>query len=79
MPKKQAKPKQEVPEPSVEDVEVSGKFMLRIPPALHKTLAERAKKEGVSLNYLVGCMLSEEMGAVHERQRIARWLWDSTK
>lgn len=39
----------EIPLPSYPD-EFSGKFVLRIPRSLHRTLAESAKREGVSLN-----------------------------
>ncbi|MCL2638789.1 MAG: type II toxin-antitoxin system HicB family antitoxin [Oscillospiraceae bacterium] len=38
-----------IPEPSrLEDF--SGQFKLRIPKSLHKTLAERSKQEGISMN-----------------------------
>ena len=46
-----------IPEP-VEEDEFSGKFNLRIPQSLHRTLALKAKKEGVSLNQFAMCLLA---------------------
>jgi len=40
------------------DQEYSGRFVLRIPSYLHQRLAERAMREGVSLNQYVGTLLS---------------------
>jgi predicted HicB family RNase H-like nuclease len=37
----------------------SGKFMVRIPPELHKRLAELAAEEGVSINRLVSARLAK--------------------
>jgi predicted RNase H-like HicB family nuclease len=49
---------QPVPEPSqIEDF--SGKFVLRIPRGLHKSLDREAKRQGVSLNQYVLHLLSE--------------------
>jgi antitoxin HicB len=49
---------QTVPEPSlIEDF--SGKFVLRIPRSLHRSLDREAKKQGVSLNQYVLHLLSE--------------------
>lgn len=45
------------PEP-IADRTYSGKFMVRIPPEVHRTLAMRAAEEGVSLNRLVSARLS---------------------
>jgi len=43
-----------IPEPSVETVpSYSGKFLVRVAPAVHKAASERAKKEGISLNQYV--------------------------
>jgi predicted HicB family RNase H-like nuclease len=36
----------------------SGKFLVRIPPEVHKSLALKAAEEGVSLNRLVSAKLS---------------------
>ena len=41
----------DIPEPATEDAnQYSGQFKLRIPKVLHKTLAEHAKHEGISMN-----------------------------
>ena len=38
--------------------EYSGKFMVRIPRSLHRTLAHAAKQEGVSLNQYIASLLA---------------------
>ncbi len=50
----------DIPEPT--DEIYSGKFTLRVPKTLHKQLAERADKEGVSLNQLAMSLLSYQSG-----------------
>jgi antitoxin HicB len=40
----------------------SGKWVLRAPRSLHRSLAERAKREGVSLNMLAVTLLAEGLG-----------------
>jgi len=47
----------EIPPPRT-DEEYSGKFMTRIPKYLHRRLAEKARREGVSLNQYVESILS---------------------
>ncbi|MCQ2551049.1 MAG: toxin-antitoxin system HicB family antitoxin [Clostridia bacterium] len=48
----------QIPEPS--DIsQYSGQFKLRIPKSLHKSLAEQAKAEGVSLNQFCVYKLSK--------------------
>ena len=47
-----------VPEPSLEETEYSGHFVVRIPKQLHRDLALRAKKNGVSLNQYVSTSLA---------------------
>ncbi len=47
----------EIPLPSFPE-EYSGRFVLRIPPSLHRTLAERAKREKMSLNQYVTMRLT---------------------
>ncbi|MBK6759041.1 MAG: type II toxin-antitoxin system HicB family antitoxin [Moraxellaceae bacterium] len=42
----------EVPAPN-SNADVSGKFLVRLPKSLHAQLANRSKREGVSLNTLV--------------------------
>lgn len=39
----------EIPEPFA-DLEYSGQFKLRIPKALHRSLAQHSKEQGVSMN-----------------------------
>jgi antitoxin HicB len=47
-----------IPEPSDED-DFSGKFVLRIPKSLHRSLAFQAQRQGVSLNHYASYLLSE--------------------
>jgi hypothetical protein len=42
----------------------SGRFLTRVPKQLHARLAKLAEREGVSLNSLVQCYLSECVGGV---------------
>jgi len=49
---------EEVPEP-LATKPFSGRFMLRIPPELHRDLALRAAEAGVSLNRLVSSKLAQ--------------------
>ena len=51
-----------IPEPT--DVNsYSGQFKLRLPKSLHKTLAERSRQEGVSMNQYCLYLLSSGAGA----------------
>ena len=59
---------EEIPEPTkIEDF--SGKFVLRIPRSLHRTLDHEARKQGVSLNQYVLHILSERhhFGALQDK------------
>ena len=47
----------EIPEPSYPE-EYSGKFNLRLPRSLHRSLVEAARREGVSLNQYVVAVLA---------------------
>ena len=49
-----------VPEPVTD--EFSGQLRIRIPKTLHRTLAERAKEEKVSLNQYINYQLSRGVG-----------------
>ncbi|GBF33984.1 hypothetical protein DCCM_3095 [Desulfocucumis palustris] len=49
-----------VPEPITD--EFSGQLRIRIPKTLHRTLAERAKEEKVSLNQYINYQLSRGVG-----------------
>ena len=50
-----------IPEP-IADRAYSGKFMVRVPPGTHRSLALQAAEAGVSLNRLVSARLSEGSG-----------------
>lgn len=47
----------EIPEPNTLEY-YSGQFKLRLPKSLHKELAERSKKEGISMNQYCLYLLS---------------------
>ncbi len=49
----------EIPEPARGIDEYSGKLNIRIPKSLHRTLAEKAKEEKVSLNQYISYKLSQ--------------------
>ena len=49
-----------IPEPNATEL-YSGQFKLRIPRSLHRSLAERAKKEGVSMNQYCLYLLSRQI------------------
>jgi antitoxin HicB len=52
-----------VPPPTVDaSGSYSGKWVLRTPKSLHRSLAERARQEGVSLNALAVAMLAQGLG-----------------
>ena len=56
-----------VPEPNAA-ASYSGKFVTRIPKSLHMTLAETARREGVSLNQFVLTKLAEAVGGNQARK-----------
>lgn len=56
--KDMAKNKEEIPEP-LSNRKFSGKFMVRVPPEVHRKLAIEAQEEQVSLNRLVSSKLSK--------------------
>ena len=60
----------EVPEPS-DAREFSGKFVLRIPKSLHRSLALEARREGVSLNQNIMTRLAVHTGASESMAKIA--------
>lgn len=51
---------------------VSGKFVQRLPKSLHAKLAERARREGVSLNTLVLTLIAESLGRREGRETGSR-------
>ena len=50
-----------IPEPMGKE-EFSGKFLVRLPKSLHRTLAQISKREGVSLNQYVANALAYSAG-----------------
>ena len=50
-----------IPEPQP-DEEYSGKFVVRVPRSLHRALAERAEREGASLNQYINVALARAVG-----------------
>ena len=48
----------ESPPPAISSKLFSGKFVVRIPPKVHRELALQAAEEGISLNRLVSAKLS---------------------
>ena len=52
------KQKEEIPEP-IAIKHFSGKFMVRVPPEVHRQLALQAAERGVSLNRLASSKLSQ--------------------
>ena len=52
----------DIPEP-VNDNSYSGQFKLRIPKSLHRSLAERSKEEGISMNQYCLYLLSKNDAA----------------
>ena len=50
---------EEAPEPFA-DRTYSGKFMVRVPPEIHRALTIRAAEEGISLNRLISARLAQE-------------------
>jgi antitoxin HicB len=50
-----------IPQPWA-DAQYSGKFLVRVPPSLHRDIAERAAREGVSLNAFVLTALARAVG-----------------
>ena len=58
-----------IPEP-VDPDNFSGKLLLRIPAALHATLARIAQQQDASLNQLVNNILSEHVGGVRKESEL---------
>ena len=52
------KNKEEIPSP-IANKNYSGKFLVRIPPEIHRTLAIQAAEAGVSLNRMASAKLSQ--------------------
>lgn len=58
----------EVPEPDSAE-NYSGQFKLRIPRSLHKELAERSRREGVSMNQYCLYLLSRHLRSARTRKK----------
>ena len=59
----------QIPPPSYPE-QHSGRFVLRLPRSLHHTLAERAKREGVSLNHYVVTLLARADAEARVERRL---------
>ncbi|OQB15180.1 MAG: HicB family protein [Firmicutes bacterium ADurb.Bin193] len=57
-----------IPEP-INAENYSGQFKLRIPKTLHKTLAERSKEEGISMNQYCLYLLSGGVRQQHHNKK----------
>jgi predicted RNase H-like HicB family nuclease len=64
-----------IPEPTVE-ADFSGKFVLRVPKVLHRSLVYEARKQGVSLNHYASHLLSQR-NPINEFHQIAKSILDS--
>jgi antitoxin HicB len=60
----------DIPLPSCQQ-EHSGKFNVRLPRSLHRSLAEAAEREGVSLNHYVSDLLARGDAQARVERRIA--------
>jgi predicted RNase H-like HicB family nuclease len=62
---------QEIPPPTFPE-EYSGRFNLRVPRSLHRTLVEGAERDGVSLNQYVTALLARRDADATLDHRLAR-------
>lgn len=68
-----------LPKPRIyEEVDYSGKFLLRIPKSLHKRLSNKAAEEGISLNQYVTSLISYNFG-FEESKRHEIVIYDNRK
>jgi antitoxin HicB len=58
----------EVPPPRTE-AEYSGRFLLRLPKSLHRRLAARARRDGVSLNTELATLLASALEVKEQQSR----------
>ena len=57
-----------VPEPAISAAhQPSGKLTLRLPRSLHRSIAEQAEHEGVSINQFITVVLAQTVGATPRR------------
>jgi hypothetical protein len=59
------------PEPA-DDRDFSGRFLLRVPKSLHRTLAARSRREGISLNTYCVSALSAATGDPRAAEGVPR-------
>jgi len=59
-----------IPQPGAE-AKYSGKFVVRVPPSLHRDVAERAERESVSLNAFVINAIARAIGPTPRVERLA--------
>src|SRR5258708_5019153 len=58
---------QSIPQP-MDNVDFSGRFVLRLPKSLHQRAAYAAERDGVSLNQFITTAVSIQVGAAEARQ-----------
>ena len=63
--------RKEIPEPTM-GKEYSGKFNIRMPKSLHRTLVMKAKEENVSLNQYINYQLARGVGHPPGKSRRAK-------
>ena len=61
-----------IPEPN-DFNNYSGQFKLRMPKSLHKTLAERSRQEGISMNQYCLYLLSSGASTAYPAQKTSRF------
>lgn len=59
----------DIPEPA-SPAQYSGRFLLRLPRSLHRTLAESASREGVSLNHYATVLLARSDALSTQERRL---------
>lgn len=64
-----------VPNPSEVIDDYSGRITLRVPKSLHRSLAEQAEHEGISLNQYLVSLLAFHAGTCFENRDAAQRLW----
>ncbi len=69
-----------VPQPSIDDDEYSGRFLLRLPKGLHRQLARQARRERVSLNQYCSNALAQFVAIGQFSEGLARtYVYDASR
>ena len=68
---------QSIPEPR-DEVDYSGKFVVRVPRSMHRKLAEAAQADGISLNQWIVAALAIVLG-MGQGEPFAQPSWDAAK